>query len=1158
MKGDFTRSTFNDKKHYSSVRMQQGRVALDADWNELVDIGLHRQENGARDMIGPSGVPINSEGAGDGFKITPDGSDIRIDPGSIYVDGILCENPDEGLLITEQKDLPDYVLDMPEGKYLAYLDVWQRHITAVEDPEIREIALGGPDTATRTKTVWQVKLLELSELDGLNCISVLQKKDWTDLSQESGLMSAFTKTQTQDRNPCIISPTSGYTRLENQLYRVEVHEGGKSGEATFKWSRDNGSMVFAISNFFVKEPKKIELENLGRNKTPALSSGQWVEIIDDSTELWSKPGIIALIEDVDPASRIITLDTEISGNDRNGVPMVHPKVRRWDMTCVLDENKKPLKDLKNGIPITSGEIELESGIFISFDFDGKEYRTGDYWLIPARTESTLNPSGSIQWQEDKSKPHNSAMLRPQGIRHHYCSLALLEKKISSWELLGDCRPQFPAVTDLTDLFYIGGDGQEAMPGNDLPGPIQVGVSNGRWHVNAARVKFEILEGGGSLGSTNIIAAGNSELEISTINGVATCYWKLGDIQDADSPKPPEQQVKATLLDANDEPVHLPIYFHANLSVASDVAYRPTSKCSELAEDNHNQTNLRTALNIPDSSYSNVAQVLDALLCRFNADDLPIEKNDELCKTLKDDASIITVQDALNKLCQDHQGKCTHVIGPREGWEAIFDTIREGQDANICFQVGTYVVTNPIVIKNKGHVRISGSGSGTRIKIPTGETIFEFEDCKSVVVKDLYGESGVAGSDREKKLDSLNGTLNFCACPKVTVSNVELNCAAGPERAASCVSVRDAADYPNENSKPVESVHIHNCDLHIGLMQVGILLINVRSAHIEDNVLNVSNPESLSLPALLQNKRYRSAIRSLMIPAAHLGQPENDDVFLGGDVVGVKAGKGFVWFKPDPELVSAWENWFRISEPKGVQNDRDLLLHLIHVADRVLLNNGILHANDIRYEGFKNWYDELNRLNMDAGSQGIVIGGSNAGDINILNNRIQGVLQGIHVGISHRGVNPSTHDTAGVVHIMNNNIDVLLPSYGTRERHGIFVGNCNSLIIQNNFASVHRTDLTGKLIIDGIRVHGHIGKMMIIRQNHLVGYTQGIHFWPINDGSGTYQWVITDNMAEGSTEEAVFLLPEVWNEEWSEARKKKIQDKTSQLKRIIRGLNYNFK
>ena len=37
------------------------------------------------------------------------------------------------------------------GIYLAYLDVWDRHITYLEDPDIQESALGGPDTTTRVQ-----------------------------------------------------------------------------------------------------------------------------------------------------------------------------------------------------------------------------------------------------------------------------------------------------------------------------------------------------------------------------------------------------------------------------------------------------------------------------------------------------------------------------------------------------------------------------------------------------------------------------------------------------------------------------------------------------------------------------------------------------------------------------------------------------------------------------------------------------------------------------------------------------------------------------------------------------------------------------------------------------------------------------------------------
>ena len=44
MKGDFTRDLFDPTKHYSGVLMQQGRVQLDADWNEQDSIQRNRTD----------------------------------------------------------------------------------------------------------------------------------------------------------------------------------------------------------------------------------------------------------------------------------------------------------------------------------------------------------------------------------------------------------------------------------------------------------------------------------------------------------------------------------------------------------------------------------------------------------------------------------------------------------------------------------------------------------------------------------------------------------------------------------------------------------------------------------------------------------------------------------------------------------------------------------------------------------------------------------------------------------------------------------------------------------------------------------------------------------------------------------------------------------
>ena len=68
MKGDFTRITFRPDQRYTGVRMQQGRVQLDADWNEQADIQTHLDRTEATDTIGTAGAPK----AASGFEVARD------------------------------------------------------------------------------------------------------------------------------------------------------------------------------------------------------------------------------------------------------------------------------------------------------------------------------------------------------------------------------------------------------------------------------------------------------------------------------------------------------------------------------------------------------------------------------------------------------------------------------------------------------------------------------------------------------------------------------------------------------------------------------------------------------------------------------------------------------------------------------------------------------------------------------------------------------------------------------------------------------------------------------------------------------------------------------------------------------------------------------
>jgi hypothetical protein len=440
MKGDFTRNTFNPRKHYRGVLMQQGRVQLDADWNENLAILLNRIETETIDVIGVCGVPKHNKGFGILTSMTPalTAGDFGLSKGRAYVDGILVEN-DVDVAFSQQP----HILPKPgpkitaSGVYMVYLDVWQRHITTLDDKGIREVALGGPDTATRIQTIWQAKTSRLGDVgQNFNCSDATEP--WPAAS--TGKLAARTHPESVPVDPCEVATGGGYKRLENQLYRVEIHKGsGVTGGPTFKWSRDNGSVVVAVSEFNVDgSSDKVKVTSLGRDSVLGLHELDWVEVVDDARELAGEPGTIAQIEKIDPDQLVITLSLPATGFDING----HPKLRRWDTRPEQTNAEFPVT-VPSG---NDGYIPLEGGVEVKFNIG--TFRSGDYWLIPART--IPGKFGDIEWLQESGSP---AFLTTFGNIHHYCKLALLtatggSASAISISLLEDCRREFPPLTEL--------------------------------------------------------------------------------------------------------------------------------------------------------------------------------------------------------------------------------------------------------------------------------------------------------------------------------------------------------------------------------------------------------------------------------------------------------------------------------------------------------------------------------------------------------------------------------------------------------------------------------------------------------------------------------------------------------------------------------------
>lgn len=531
MKGDFSRRTFNKAKQYSSVNMQQGRVQLDSDWNESQEIRKHFERALLADVIGQSGTPDN------GFRISHDGSSFLIGEGRYYVDGILCESDSESGF-EDQPDLKGVLPDIANDEALLfYLDVWEQHVTAIEDPEIREVALNGPDTCTRTRIVWQVRAKQLPAPDPAQ--PLICEDAVAQLPQPSDACLAAQAEVIGEDTACTEVPDAKYRRLENQLYRVEIHEGGESAEATIKWARNNGAVAVPVT---VDGSLKLTMERSLPDSFTGFKAGQTLEVYSRKLALEDKPGTLVTIASIEDSVINLQSDTPVD-------PADFPEeatARLWNSDGAISIAALP----------PGSFYHLEDGVWIKIT--GTDFRRGDYWQIPARTAT-----GDVEWPLFEGKPQE---LAPAGIVHHFALLSIAIKDSNNWKI-EDCRKSFTPLTSTLSFHYLGGDGQTIIPlaagAAKLPAKPTVGVVHDLSPVEGASVIFEEVDEGGTP-----LNPGTETEVLTDASGIAQFDWQPDSVRSV-------QRLKATLNTAEHHPAHLPITFTATLAEEAGIPCRYT-------------------------------------------------------------------------------------------------------------------------------------------------------------------------------------------------------------------------------------------------------------------------------------------------------------------------------------------------------------------------------------------------------------------------------------------------------------------------------------------------------------------------------------------------------------------------------------------------------
>jgi len=793
-------------------------------------------------------------------------------------------------------------------------------------------------------------------------------------------------------------------------------------------------------------------------------------------------------------------------------------VRRWDGYCLLKKTGvgwsiEQGSDQSMADFTSSAEVSLNAGsgalsvglasILFELSLDGQKLLAGDYWTTPLREREI---SAELEKKAADSSYAIPALLGPElphGVKHHYLELARVSGGSLSENPENDRQYAFPALTEMTRLFMAGGDGQEVVPGQALPQPLCVGVANGEWPVEGATVRFQIEAGGGTLAPVN---GGKTNAD-----GIAECAWTPDASIDAD------YRVKATLVDPEhsgdaNKDLNPPVYFYANLITANQVAYNP------------------------GCNYLNSAQ---------------------------------TVQEALDLLCLKESGGgcCTIVIEPGDDIQARLDVIPEGGDAHICITQGQYTVKQAVSVTNAGHITIQGCGDGSFIRAPNSESVFVFNQCKSVAVRNMALQSDILGDKKASEYDHLNGALTISDVDKVVVEGVRLTCAAGGKKMASCLTVA--------HSSQTDSVQISQCHLNPGHQQVGMLLLNANMARINDNQITV-RPKSrhAALYKLLKDKDYRLPIRKIMISNVIVVDTEAPSDARRNVDISYEGRR--LRFQTDNSLIQAWEAYLGnvLPKQKGLGN-RDLIRYVKSEADAFLLSQGeatdiaagpgitsglgvssalagslpagsistmlpagagtanipatpgtVIQppADNVEAKSFQQWYDDMRSYLPAIASQGIVCAGQVANDICITGNAIHGVSQGIHIGLSHRA-SENDPDIAGRIMLRGNHVVNYLSAQLLGDWHGLFIGNVDCLHIEDNQLELEKYPYNLDRSAYGIRLYGYFGKMMQVRSNRLNGYDSGIFAKAVDAlASGTSLWQVENNMLEGALEDPV-LIPQ---------------------------------
>jgi hypothetical protein len=434
MAADLARITYDPTRQYRSVVAQQGRVTLEADSNEATIIADEALRLETIDVVGPTGTPDNGYKVGSGTG--PGG--VSIAPGLLYLGGWRLEL-DAPIDLSAQ---PDW-LDAPaataaQGNLLVSLLLTEQDVSATEDQALREVALGGPDSAGRTRLMQQFLRLPLAgdtcAAGATDIASTLSAEGVTIDPATLQLLSAARLTANfvpgpAVNDPCTPAAAGGYLGADNQLVRVTVIA-CSGGAGTLLWGFNNASLLYRAS---IANPQTLTLTGTPVDEEHAPQLGQAVEILRSRTSLGGGNYIAA------PEGFVTTL-TQAYSFDTGQLGLAAPLPPDYQ----ADKNPLFVRLWQAAVPFTSGQVtplDTVSGITVTITMTALPTTIAlrPVWRFAVRpsTPVVIYP----QRYQDATNPQP-----PDGPRQWLTDLAVVQALSAGSALLADCRVPFLPLT----------------------------------------------------------------------------------------------------------------------------------------------------------------------------------------------------------------------------------------------------------------------------------------------------------------------------------------------------------------------------------------------------------------------------------------------------------------------------------------------------------------------------------------------------------------------------------------------------------------------------------------------------------------------------------------------------------------------------------------